>query len=298
MKRKVKIGALALTGAALCALSVYKSIKKAQVHPSSKKKAILVVSFGTSYHDTCRKTIGAIEKALQEAYPDWEVRRAFTSQIVIRTLRERDGIVVDTVEEAMKRLAEDGIQEVVVQSIHVTPGFEYDKMVQEVSVFRQRFAHLSIGAPLLETEKDYRELAHILSKETAGYEGEDTAIVWMGHGTRHEANAAYARMQQTLIECGCKQHFVGTVEAKPALDDVMACVKACGAKKVVLLPLMIVAGDHANNDMAGSDEKSWKSQFEQEGFEVIPVLKGMGEYRGIKDMFIRHVGEAAVFNEA
>lgn len=257
----------------------------------SPDKVLLVVSFGTSYNDNRDLSIGGIEKALQNAYPDYEVRRAFTSQIIIDKLKTRDGIEIDNVTEAMDRLVADGIKDVIIQPTHVMNGFEYDDIVNEVSAYKDKFENIKIGKNLLASDADFKEIVSVITEETKSYDTEGTAVVFMGHGTEHEANAVYSKVQQYISESGHDNYFIGTVEATPSLDDVVALVKESGAKKVVLLPFMIVAGDHANNDMAGDEDDSWKSRFEAEGFEVEAVLKGMGQYTGVQNMIVKHLGE-------
>lgn len=258
--------------------------------PAAADKVLLVTSFGTSYNDNRDLSIGSIEQKLQVAYPDYEVRRAFTSQIIIDKLKKRDGIAIDNVTEAMDRLVSDGVREVVVQPTHVMSGFEYDDVVAEVTPYADKFDSFKVGSPLLVSDADYDEVVSIITGETKDYDAEGTAVVFMGHGTEHEANATYAKLQQHLTAAGYGNYFIGTVEATPSLDDVLALVQDSGAKKVVLLPLMIVAGDHANNDMAGDEEGSWKTTFEQAGFEVECVLRGLGQYEEIQNMFVEHVG--------
>ncbi|NLG86766.1 MAG: sirohydrochlorin cobaltochelatase [Firmicutes bacterium] len=259
--------------------------------PDAPKKVLLVVSFGTSYNDNRDLSIGGIEKALQTAYPDYEVRRAFTSQIIIDKLKERDNIEIDNVKEAMDRLVADGVKEVVIQPTHVMSGFEYDDVVKEVDTYKDKLDSLKLGKPLLASDADYDEVVSVITTETKAYDVDGTAIVLMGHGTEHEANATYAKFQKCLTDAGYDNYFVGTVEATPTLEDVIALVKASGATKVVLEPLMIVAGDHANNDMAGDEDDSWKTAFEAEGFEVECVIKGLGQFAGIQDLIVKHAGE-------
>ncbi len=252
------------------------------------KPVILVVSFGTSFNDSRDITIGAVEKALQDANPDYEVRRAFTSQIIIDKLKERDNLKIDNVTEAMDRLVKDGVKEVLIQPTHVMSGFEYDDVVKEVNKYADKFDFMKIGSTLLASDADYDTLIAALKEETAQYNKEGTAIVYMGHGTEHEANATYAKLQEKIKAAGLNNYFIGTVEAEPSLEDVVKLAKESGAKKVVLLPLMIVAGDHANNDMAGDEDDSWKTVFEKEGFEVECVLKGLGQYKGVQKMIVDH----------
>lgn len=258
----------------------------------SVKPVLLVVSFGTSYNDNRELSIGAIEKALQAAYPDYEVRRAFTSQTIIDILKERDQIEIDNVTEAMERLVADGVKEVVIQPTHVMTGFEYDDAVAEVEAYQDRFDSIRFSDPILTSDEDYDALIRCITEETAEYDQDGTAIVFMGHGTEHEANQTYATLQQKLSDEGYENYFIGTVEAEPSLEDVLSLVKESDAKKVVLLPLMVVAGDHANNDMAGDEEDSWKNAFTQEGYEVECVLKGLGQYSGVQQILVEHAKKA------
>ena len=258
----------------------------------SQKPVLLAVSFGTSYNDNRDLSSGAVEKALQDANPEYEVRRAFTSQIVIDILKDRDNLEIDNVTEAMERLVADGVKEVIIQPTHVMTGFEYDDVVAEVNKYQDKFDTFKISEPLVVSDSDYDALIKSITEETASYNTEDTAIVFMGHGTEHEANVTYATLQEKLNAAGNNNYFIGTVEAEPSLEEVVALVKESGAKKVVLLPLMIVAGDHANNDMAGDEEDSWKSAFKAEGFEVECVIKGLGEYAGVQQILVKHASAA------
>ena len=260
--------------------------------PAEAKPVLLAVSFGTSYNETRDLTIGAVEAALQAAYPEYEVRRAFTSQIVIDILEEREGLEIDNVTEAMDRLVADGVKEVVIQPTHVMPGFEYDDVMAEIADYADKFDSMKVGDPLLTSDDDYDALIASLVEETAEYNVEGTAIVFMGHGTHHEANATYSRLEKRLHAAGYTNYFVGTVEGAPLIDEVIESVKATDATKVVLLPLMIVAGDHANNDMAGDEEDSWKTAFVNAGYEVECVLKGLGQYAGVQQILIDHAKAA------
>jgi len=255
-------------------------------------QAILVVSFGTSYNETRAKTIEAVEKAITDAYPDFEVRRAFTSQTIIDKLKERDGLEIDNVPEAMDRLIADGVQTVVVQPTHVMNGYEYDEMCEAIQPYEDKFTQLVYGKPLLADETDYETMVQILAADTADYAADDTAIIFMGHGTEHPANDTYQKLAECFQSQSYDHYLVGTVEATPNLEDIMAQADALQVQKVVLLPLMIVAGDHATNDMAGDEEDSWKTQFKGQGYEVECVLKGLGEYPGIQQMFVDHTADA------
>ncbi len=253
------------------------------------RPVILVVSFGTSYNDSREKTIGAIEKAIEKANPDYEVRRAFTSQIIIDKLKERDKLEIDNVEQAFDRLVNDGVKKVVVQPTHLMNGFEYDDVAKSAEQYKDKFDMLVMGKPLLSSDADLKKIAELLPNITKDYNKDGTAVVFMGHGTEHQANGVYASLQKQL---SVNNYFIGTVEATPTLDDVVKATKDGGFKKVVLEPLMVVAGDHANNDMAGDEDDSWKSVFEKEGFEVECVLRGLGEFEEIQQMYVDHVSEA------
>ncbi|MBP5606089.1 MAG: sirohydrochlorin cobaltochelatase [Ruminiclostridium sp.] len=260
------------------------------------KPVILTVSFGTSYSDSREKTIGAIEKAIQDANPDKEVRRAFTSQTIINKLRSRDGLEIDSVGEAFVRLEADGVKELIVQPTHVMSGFEFDDLMKTVRARADRFDSVKVGAPLLTSAADYTAVINAITLATGEYVNDDTAIVFMGHGTAHSANSTYAMLQAKLTEAGKKNYCIGTVEAEPSVEDVIAFLKGTGYKRVVLEPLMVVAGDHAYNDMAGDKEDSWKTILTNEGFEVVPLLKGLGEIASIRDIYVDHVKNAKVLS--
>ena len=255
------------------------------------KRAILAVSFGTSYEDTREKTIGAIERALAVTFPEHEVRRAFTSKIIMGILKKRDGIKVDNVTEALERLADEGFADVMVQPTHIMAGKEYELIRDDMKGFEGRFKKLSLGKNLLESGEDIEELIKVIDEDTSALSDGYTARVFMGHGSDHSDNAVYARMQTLTDKAGIKNMFIGTVEAKPDLMDVLAMVKKTDAEKILLSPLMIVAGDHAANDMAGDDDGSWKNVFEREGYEVICKLEGLGSSKGVQQMIVRHCKE-------
>lgn len=279
-----RIAALALC-AVLCGLALAGCA-------GSKKPVILVVSFGTSYNDSREATIGAIEKAIQDANPDKEVRRAFTSQIIIDKLKDRDGLEIDNVEEAFARLVKDGVKELIVQPTHVMSGFEYDDLMAVVDANRSKFQSVKVGSPLLTTDADYSAVIEAITAATAEYDDGKTLITFMGHGTEHASNATYAKLQGMLTDAGKTNYCIGTVEAEPSLEDVVAAAKAGGYTRVVLEPLMVVAGDHANNDMAGDEEDSWKTILQNEGFEVVPVLRGLGQIEAVQAVYVDHVKNA------
>ncbi len=256
------------------------------------EKELLVVSFGTSYNDSRRLTIGAIETALREACPDWSVRRAFTSHIIIDHIKSRDGVEIDSVHEALERAVRNGVKILVVQPTHLMPGFEYTELKEELAQYADAFEQIVLAAPLLEIERDYDTVAEAIVAATADYDDTHTAVVFMGHGTEAASNGVYAKMQTILREAGCEHYYIGTVEAEPSLEDVLAMVQAGDYRRVVLRPLMIVAGDHANNDMAGDDPESWKSVFEAAGYEVECVVEGLGQLPMVRMLIADHAAEA------
>lgn len=253
---------------------------------------LLVVSFGTSYNDNRRETIGAIEQAMQKAFPDYSVRRGFTSQIIIDHVNKRDGEKIDNVTEALDRAVDNGVKTLVVQPTHLMNGLEYTDLKDELATYSDSFEKVVLGQPLLTSDDDFQKVMNAIVDVTKEYDDGETAICFMGHGTEADSNSVYTKMQETLKAAGHDNYFVGTVEATPSLDDVIAAVKEGGYKKVVLRPLMIVAGDHANNDMAGDEDGSWKTEFEKAGFEVTTIVEGLGSVPAIQDLFVAHAQAA------
>ena len=258
---------------------------------------LMVVSFGTSYNDNRRMTVGAIEDAIEKAFPDYSVRRAFTSQIIIDHVKSRDNEIIDNVTEALDRAEKNGVKRLVIQPTHLMNGLEYTDLVNEVAERSDAFEKVSIGEPLLTSDEDFKAVMTAITEATAEYDDGEIAICFMGHGTEADSNQIYAKMQDLLTESGYENYFVGTVEATPSLEDVLAKVQAGEYKKVVLEPLMIVAGDHANNDMAGDEDGSWKKTFEDAGYEVTCLVRGLGELEPIQQLFVQHA-QAAVDNLA
>ena len=278
---------------------------------------ILVVSFGTSFNDSRAADIKGIEDALQEAYPDWSVRRAFTAQIIINHVQARDGECIDNVEQALDRAVDNGVKNLVIQPTHLMHGAEYDELMDAVEEYEDKFESVKVAEPLLGevgddaavVNDDKKSVAEILTAEAvekAGYDSLDAAkedgvaFVFMGHGTSHTAKVSYSQMQTQMNDLGYENVFIGTVEGEPeetACENVIDAVSEAGYTKVILRPLMVVAGDHANNDMAGEDEDSWLSQFEaSEKFESVDTqIFGLGEIEGIQKLYIDHT--AAVINE-
>ena len=275
---------------------------------------LLVVSFGTSFNDSRAEDIGGIEKALQKAYPDWSVRRAFTAQIIINHVQARDGEKIDNMDQALQRAVDNGVKNLIVQPTHLMHGAEYDELSEAVASYSDKFESVSIAEPLLgevgsaddSVNSDKEAVAKAVTADavkTAGYESLDaakedgTAFVFMGHGTSHTAKISYSQMQNQMNALGYDNVFIGTVEGEPedtACEAVIEKIQEAGYKKVILRPLMVVAGDHANNDMAGDDDDSWKSQFEASGvFDSIETqIAGLGQIPVIQDLYVSHTHAA------
>ena len=275
---------------------------------------LLVVSFGTSFNDSRVKDIKGIEDALQEANPDWSVRRAFTAQIIINHVEARDGECIDNMDQALERAVANNVKNLVVQPTHLMHGAEYDELTAAVEKYQDKFESVKIAEPLLGevgddasvVNDDKKAVAEAITAEavkTANYDSleaakeDGTAFVFMGHGTSHTAKVSYSQMQAQMQELGYENVFIGTVEGEPedtACEAVIEAVKNAGYKKVVLRPLMVVAGDHANNDMAGDDDDSWKSQFVASGnFDSVDCqIAGLGEIPAIQDIYVAHTAAA------
>jgi len=275
---------------------------------------LLVVSFGTSFNDSRAKDIKGVEDALQAAYPDWSVRRAFTAQIIINHVQARDGEKIDNMQQAMDRAVANGVKNLVVQPTHLMHGAEYDEMMEMIDDYRDKFESVAVAEPLLGEvgadatviNEDKEAVAKAVTAEavaTAGYDSveaaakDGTAFVFMGHGTSHTAKVSYSQMQTAMQTLGYDNVFIGTVEGEPestSCENVIEAVKAAGYTKVVLRPLMVVAGDHANNDMAGADEDSWLSQFEASGaFDSVDCqIAGLGGVSDVQQLYVAHTKAA------
>ena len=278
---------------------------------------ILVVSFGTSFNNSRAADIKGIEDAIQAAYPDWSVRRAFTAQIIINHVQAREDEHIDNMDQAMERAVANGVKNLVVQPTHLMHGAEYDELMETVNAYADKFESVKVAEPLLGevgsdaavVNEDKQAVAQILTAEavkTAGYDSLDAAkadgvaFVFMGHGTSHTAKVSYSQMQSQMNELGYDNVFVGTVEGEPeetSCEAVIDAIAQAGYKKVVLRPLMVVAGDHANNDMAGSDDDSWLSMFNASGnFDSVDTqIFGLGEIPEIQAIYVAHTG--AVINQ-
>ena len=275
---------------------------------------LLVVSFGTSFNDSRAEDIKGIEDALAEANPDWSVRRAFTAQIIINHVQARDGEKIDNMDQALERAVKNGVKKLVVQPTHLMHGAEYDELTETVNSYKDKFESVKIAEPLLgevgadatAINEDKAAVAKAITAEavkTAEYDSLDaakedgTAFVFMGHGTSHTAKVSYSQMQTQMKDLGYDNVFIGTVEGEPeetSCESVIDAVEKAGYKKVVLRPLMVVAGDHANNDMAGDDDDSWLSMFKASGkFDSVDTqITGLGEIKDIQQIYVDHTAEA------
>jgi sirohydrochlorin cobaltochelatase len=254
------------------------------------KKGILVVSFGTSFDETRKLTIEACEKQIAAEFTDYEVRRAFTSHMIIKILKER-GLNIDKPEEALEKMYRDGFSEVIVQPLHIIPGEEFhEKILKNVAKYEEAFEKIEVGRPMLTYTDDYYETVDAV-KDQLPVLNDGDAVVFMGHGTHHPANACYTMLQRAFDREGLSV-YVGTVEGFPTLDDILPALKADAVRKVTLMPFMIVAGDHASNDMAGDEEDSWKTILKKEGFDVEIYLHGLGENKRIQAKYVHHVKDA------
>ena len=259
-----------------------------------KGKEILVVSFGTASTESRRLSIEAVESAIRDAaYDDWMVRRCFTSQMIINIIEKKEGVHVDNIKEALERAGADGVKTLAVQPTHLMNGIEYDKLKDLLAEYADRFERVTLGDPLLTSDEDFSRVADALAVASAGYEDGETALVFMGHGTEAAANSIYNRMQTVLSEKGKSDFYIGTVEAEPSLDDVIEAVKKGKYRRVVLRPLMLVAGNHAVNDMASADDPdSWYSRFTAEGYETECIIEGLGQIPEVRDIYADHVHRA------
>ncbi len=238
------------------------------------KKAILVTSFGTSHRDTREKCLDLIQREVEEKYGSENVERAYTSGIIRRIIEKNEGVHIFEQEEGLKVLKDKGFEEIITMSLHILDGIEYSKLDDKFG---------KISKPLLADDEDFEKIVE--NKEFNDLEGND-AIVFMGHGTESEADYAYQKLQDEYLKAGKNNIFIATVDGKATIKDVIEKMKGKGFKKILLKPFMIVAGDHAKNDMSSDDEDSWKTMLKNEGYEVTSVLKGMGEYEFIREMFM------------
>lgn len=275
-------------------LELYKQevIKENQM---PERQAILVVSFGTSYDESRKKTIDRIEERISAAYPQYALYRAWTSGMIRKKIEKRDGIHIPGVREAMEQMCRDGVREVIVQPTYVINGIENERMTADIRAFERQFERISIGKPLLTSAQD-RECVIDIIAEVLKPAAEE-ALVLMGHGTERDANEVYAVLDDQFKDAGHQNIFMGTLKTYSAFDPLLRQIGKSGFRKIVLAPFMIAAGDHAANDLAG-DEDSWKNALEKEGYEVRCVLRGLGEYAGIQKLFLKHLAQAMEWKES
>ncbi len=256
------------------------------------RNELLVVSFGTTSDESRRLNIVAVEQAIDAAVQgsaEHVVRRCFTSQMIINILAKKEGVAIDNIREALERAVSDGVRNLTVQPTHLMKGLEYDKLCGILAEYAGSFDKVSIGDPLLTSDEDFSRVADALIEASTGYEDGETALVFMGHGTEAAANGIYEKMQQVFAGKGKGNYYVGTVEAEPSLDDVIEAVNAGSYSRVVLRPLMLVAGNHAVNDMASADDpESWYSRFTAAGYETICIIEGLGQIPAVRDIYAGH----------
>lgn len=256
-----------------------------------KKKALLVVSFGTSYEETRKRTIEAIEEDLRRTFPERKFYRAWTSERIRRKLRETQGLFYDNVREAMDRMLQNGITDVLIQPTHMMPGIEYEETRETILSYRSRFDKMRLGAPLLAEEKDLQVLAQVIEEIFQEIKASEM-LALMGHGSPHAMFPVYEGLEECFQKDGFGHFCVGTVEYEPGFGAVLQRVRERKPDKVYLTPLLVVAGDHALHDMAGEDSDSWKCQLENEGLETVCIVRGMGEYPSVRQIYVNHALEA------
>ena len=254
-------------------------------------KAILVVSFGTSYEASRKATIEKIEQDIRNAFQDHRIYRAWTSKFIISILKKRDNYTVPTVKEALEQMITDGIREVVVQPTHILDGIENNIMKEEVLSYKESFDKIAFGTPLLADSKDESQAINAVTTEFSDLK-ETEALVFMGHGTTHQVNTVYAGLDQKFKESAHANVFIGTVEVDPTIHDLVKEVTSFQPSKIYVTPFMIVAGDHARNDLAGAEADSWDSILKADGFETEVIMKGLGEIDAIAEMFVKHLKKA------
>ncbi|MEA1883118.1 MAG: sirohydrochlorin cobaltochelatase, partial [Thermotogota bacterium] len=275
-------------------MNLLNAITPIEKEDEDMNKAMLIVSFGTSHQDAREKTIEMVVKDAKNTFKNFHVKTAFTSSIIRNILKKR-GESVKSVQEALSDLSKEGYEEVLIQPLHVICGEEFHQILADAQTWKTTFQKLEVGTPLLTSVADYHDVVKAFENEFNATD-QDTAVVFMGHGTEHPANSSYACLQSIVEKNGYHHVFVGTVEGYPEFEDVLATIESAGYQKVKLIPLMLVAGDHAKNDMAGDEPDSWKSILEEKGYTVECVLKGMGENPAIRNIYIEHIWE--LVNEA
>ena len=255
------------------------------------KKALLVVSFGTSYEDAMPAIVN-LEEICQKAFPDYDFFRAFTSGFIISSLKRKKNMVVMNPEEAMEKLAGEGYEEVLCQPTHIIKGFEYDKLVRMIEPFKEQIPSIRLGAPLLSEEEDYIKACHIVMDQLPGPLADKEAFLLMGHGTEHSAHISYGKLQKVFHELGYTSTYLATVESQPGIEELVEIIRQDQIETATIMPFMIVAGDHARNDLAGDEEDSWKSILHANGFATKEILKGLGQIDAIGQIYVEHLKEA------
>ena len=254
------------------------------------RKAILVVSFGTTFEETLRKNIANLENKIAESFKDYDVLRAFTSSIVMKRLKAK-GINIDNVEQALDKAVNNGYKEIIIFPTHIMNGFEYEKICTQAEAFKSKFESMKIGKALFDTVYDIQAVAEILANEYPL--NDDEAMIFAGHGTDHQSNMVYSAMNYIFAHIGHPEFLVTTVEGFPNFESTLCDLKKLGKKIVRIAPLLLVAGDHANNDIAGDEPESLKMLLKAQGYEVIPYVKGLGEYESITNLYIEHLKKIA-----
>lgn len=257
----------------------------------TNRRAILVVSFGTSYIDTMEKTITAIENEIQNVYKNDTIYRAFTSQIIINKLKKVNNIQIDTVKEAMDKIVEQCYDTVICQPTHIMHGIEYEKMIAMIKPYEKIIPNIKYGTPLLSSSEDYDKVVNAVMKENEQLNQKDVLLL-IGHGTEHFADASYAALNYRFCANGYQNVLVGTVEGYPDMETVLKKLNTIDSNTIYIAPFMIVAGDHANHDICGDDENTWKTKLTSKGYAVHTILKGLGEYPHIRKIFIKHIENA------
>jgi sirohydrochlorin cobaltochelatase len=248
------------------------------------KKGIIITSFGTTHEDTRKKCIESVEDRIKERFEDFLVLRAFTSKVIMKILKNRDNIHIDTVSQALVKMAEAGIKDICIQPLLIIEGVEYEKILREARNFlKDNDCNIKIGKPLLSSEEDYKDLISALDLN------KEEATVFMGHGTYHKSDVVYQKLEDLIRETGNETTFIGTVEGAKTIEDIVEKLKADNIDKVILKPLMLVAGDHAKNDMASDEDDSWKSILESNGIQTTTLIEGLGENERVQDLFMAHL---------
>jgi sirohydrochlorin cobaltochelatase len=260
------------------------------------KKVILSISFGTSYKDTREKTIDALAASYRKEFSDYEVRQAYTSRFIIKKIAKNENVIIDTPTEALEKLKKEGYTEVICQPGHLINGTEYYKLTHELLKQKNNFEKFTIGKPLLTFHEDYLNVVDAVVQKMPDLQ-ENEGVILMGHGTEHPINAVFPALDYYFKYKGFNNIYVGTVEGFPLIEDIIESIKDIQYEKIYLMPLMLVAGDHAKNDMAGEDDDSWKSLLEKENYTVEPLLRGLGEYPAIRNIFIKHIYKSKNMNE-